>query len=141
VDLNAVDFVVIAVLVGAGCALTFFGLWFMLRHVAAEREDAMASQLSELAGALKALEAKLAEVSRVPQVQAAAAPAVEKEAAPAAAMQEALVLIAAAVTAFLGKKVRIRSAKMLRSPYPGVSAWSQQGRALVHASHNPRTGG
>jgi len=70
VDLNAVDFVVIAVLVGAGCALTFFGLWFMLRHVAAEREDAMASQLSELAGALKALEAKLAEVSRVPQVQA-----------------------------------------------------------------------
>jgi hypothetical protein len=153
VDLNAVDFVVIAVLVGAGCALTFFGLWFMLRHVAAEREDAMESQLSELAGALKALEAKLAEVSRVPQVQAAAAPAVEKEAAPAAAMQEAvhredeqvtpetLVLIAAAVTAFLGKKVRIRSAKMLRSPYPGVSAWSQQGRALVHASHNPRTGG
>ena len=152
-DLNAVDFVVIAVLVGAGCALTFFGLWFMLRHVAAEREDAMESQLSELAGALKALEAKLAEVSRVPQVQAAAAPAVEKEAAPAAAMQEAvhredeqatpetLVLIAAAVTAFLGKKVRIRSAKMLRSPYPGVSAWSQQGRALVHASHNPRTGG
>ena len=88
-----------------------------------------------------------------PQAQAAAAPAVEKEAAPAAAMQEAvhredeqvtpetLVLIAAAVTAFLGKKVRIRSAKMLRSPYPGVSAWSQQGRALVHASHNPRTGG
>jgi hypothetical protein len=54
---------------------------------------------------------------------------------------ETLVLIAAAVTAFLGKKVRIRSAKMLRSPYPGVSAWSQQGRALVHASHNPRTGG
>jgi hypothetical protein len=156
VDLNAVDFVVIAVLVGAGCALTFFGLWFMLRHVAAERQAAMDSKLSELAGALKALEAKLAEVSRLPQAPAApaaAAPAVEKEAAPVLAIEKAvqredeqvapetLVLIAAAVTAFLGKKVRIRSAKMLRSPHAGVSAWSQQGRALVHASHNPRIRG
>jgi hypothetical protein len=48
------------------------------------------------------------------------------------------VVIAAAVTAYLGKKVRIRSAKMLQSPYEVVNPWSQQGRALVHASHHPR---
>jgi hypothetical protein len=46
-------------------------------------------------------------------------------------------MIAAAVTAFLGKKVRIRSAKMLQSPYEVVNPWSQQGRMLIHASHHP----
>ncbi len=40
---------------------------------------------------------------------------------------ETLVVIAAAVTAFLGKKVRIRSAKLLRQQAVGASAWAQQG--------------
>src|SRR5580704_12228549 len=39
---------------------------------------------------------------------------------------ETLLVIAAAVTAFLGKKVRIRSAKMLYS-HESPNAWSQQG--------------
>ena len=46
-----------------------------------------------------------------------------------------LVIISAAVTAFLGKKVRIRSARMLQSPYEIVNPWSQQGRVSVQASH------
>ena len=49
--------------------------------------------------------------------------------------------IAAAVTAYLGKKVRIRSAKMLQSPYEIVNPWSQQGRVFVQASHNLRPRG
>ena len=52
---------------------------------------------------------------------------------------EMLVMIAAAVTAFLGKKVRIRSAKMLRPPCEVANPWSQQGRVLVHGSHHPRS--
>ncbi len=48
---------------------------------------------------------------------------------------ETLLVIAAAVTAFLGKKVRIRSAKMLYS-HESFNAWSQQGRAVIQASHN-----
>jgi len=48
---------------------------------------------------------------------------------------EVLVVIAAAVTSFLGKKVRIRSAKMLQSPYEVVNPWAQQGRVFVQASH------
>ena len=48
---------------------------------------------------------------------------------------ETLLVMAAAVTAFLGKKVRIRSAKMLYSN-ESFNAWSQQGRAVVQASHN-----
>ncbi len=49
---------------------------------------------------------------------------------------ETLILISAAVTSFLGKKVRIRSAKMLQSPYEIVNPWAQQGRVIVQASHN-----
>ena len=46
-----------------------------------------------------------------------------------------LSVIAAAVTEFLGKKVRIRSARMLQTPY-AVGRWAQQGRVTVQTSHN-----
>jgi len=45
---------------------------------------------------------------------------------------ETLAIIAVAVTAFLGKKVRIRSAHLL----PSGNTWGQAGRAIVQASHN-----
>jgi hypothetical protein len=45
---------------------------------------------------------------------------------------EVLAVIAAAVTSFLGKKVRIRSAHLLHTASP----WAQAGRAIVQASHN-----
>jgi hypothetical protein len=48
---------------------------------------------------------------------------------------EMVLVIAAAVTAFLGKKVRIRSARILYSQ-ESFNPWSQQGRAVVQASHN-----
>src|ERR1700733_6593476 len=52
---------------------------------------------------------------------------------------EVLVVIAAAVTSYLGKPVRIRSAKMLQSPYEIVNPWAQQGRVIVQASHALRS--
>ena len=48
---------------------------------------------------------------------------------------EVLVVIAAAVSSFLGKKIRIRSARMMQTPYEIVNPWSQQGRVSVQASH------
>ncbi len=48
---------------------------------------------------------------------------------------ETLSMIAAAVTAFLGRKVRIRSAKLL-SPPGEVARWTRHGRAMVQTSHN-----
>ena len=54
---------------------------------------------------------------------------------------EVLVVIAAAVTSYLGKKVCIRSAKMLQSPYEIVNPWAQQGRATIQASHALRSWG
>ena len=151
-ELNLTDFVVIAVLVGLGCALSYVGLWLMLRQSASERQQATESQLSALTNALKSLEARVAEQSRPPELQTVVAPIVEAEAAPhavnAVASQqkekvtpETLVMIAAAVTAFLGKKVRIRSAKMLRTPREVANPWSQQGRASLQASHDLRSRG
>jgi methylmalonyl-CoA carboxyltransferase large subunit len=102
----------------------------------------MERQLGELANAVKALQARVAEFSKPP----ASAPVVDMKTAAAKdavhqemgeVSPEMLVIIAAAVTAYLGKKVRIRSAKILQSPYEVVNPWSQQGRALVHASHYP----
>jgi methylmalonyl-CoA carboxyltransferase large subunit len=115
-----------------------------------ERQLAMEGQLSELAGTIKALQARVAELSQPSAIQSASAPKTEVKAAAAkdAAHRETgevtpeiLVVITAAVTAFLGKKVRIRSAKMLQSSYEVVNPWSQQGRTLVHASHHPRIRG
>ncbi len=48
---------------------------------------------------------------------------------------EMLAVIAASVTAFLGKKVRIRSARVLETPY-AVKRWARQGRLIVQTSHN-----
>lgn len=114
-----------------------------------ERQFATERQLGELAGALKTLQARVAELSAPASSQPAATPVVKtkadgtaKEAAHGAKAEvtpEVLVVIAAAVTAFLGKKVRIRSAKVLQSPYEVVNPWSQQGRVSVQASHNFRS--
>ena len=46
--------------------------------------------------------------------------------------QELLALIAAAVTSYLGKKVKIRSARLI----PTANQWAYAGRAVVQASHN-----
>jgi hypothetical protein len=102
-----------------------------------ERQKTMEGQLSELAQAVMALEARLAVLghSVAPTAVTEAVRREQEEVTP-----ETLVVIAAAVTAFLGKKVRIRSAKLLQK-LAVASAWAQQGRAAVHGSHHPRLRG
>jgi hypothetical protein len=46
-----------------------------------------------------------------------------------------LSVIAAAVTEFLGKKVRIRAVRTLEKPAV-VGRWARQGRVWVQTSHN-----
>jgi hypothetical protein len=55
----------------------------------------------------------------------------QSEAEEEAVTPDTIALIAAAVTTFLGKKVRVRSARRISG-----SSWAQQGRAIVQASHN-----
>jgi len=57
---------------------------------------------------------------------AAAAPAAES------LSDELVVVIAAAVAAFLGKRAPIRQIRLL-----GSAAWAQQGRVTIQASHTP----
>jgi hypothetical protein len=105
-------------------------------EVAGLREEVRA-----LTGSMKALQAQVeqqartiadlsARVGATPAHDAGVAPVAEEEIGP-----EALAIITAAVTAFLGKKVRIRSARRLQSPYEIINPWSQQGRVSVQASH------
>jgi methylmalonyl-CoA carboxyltransferase large subunit len=45
--------------------------------------------------------------------------------------EELIVVISAAIAAFLGKKPHIRQIRLL-----GAAAWAQQGRVTIQASHN-----
>jgi hypothetical protein len=149
VALNWADWAAIAVLVAAGCAVTYAAARHALMRAMAERQLSIDRQLSELADAVAALQTTMTELSQLPEIEAAAAP--EPEMDPAAPVPDGVVrldddevsaeimaVIAAAAEAFLGKKARILSAKPLQSPPEMVNAWSQQGRMFVQASHNLR---
>jgi len=47
---------------------------------------------------------------------------------------ETIMILTAAVAAFLGKRARIRGARLVRTA--PSNAWAQQGRVFVQASHN-----
>ena len=157
---NFTDLIIVAVLVAVASLLTYFSSKRALGRWAEASRRETERQLNGLTSTLKALEAQIAElrkaaatVQTTAAVQAApvanpvlaSVPAAPKPAVPAPPVEqvtpELLIVLAAAVTAFLGKKVRIRSAKMLQSPYEIVNPWSQQGRVIVQASHNLRSRG
>ncbi len=79
----------------------------------------------EMTDRVAALEARLGATEQVVE---------EYEAAQEEVTAETIAIIGAAVTAFLGKKVRVRAARRI---FPsGTNSWAQQGRAIVQASHN-----
>ncbi len=98
----------------------------------APKED---SAIMKVEAEVKALHAELealkkefsARISAMEALMPTKAEAVEEQ-IPA----ETLAMIAAALTAFLGKKVKIRAARLI----PAVNTWGQVGRAIVQASHN-----
>lgn len=49
---------------------------------------------------------------------------------------ETLATITETITALLGRKISVRSVKMLATPDVIVNPWAQQGRAVIQASHN-----
>jgi methylmalonyl-CoA carboxyltransferase large subunit len=70
-------------------------------------------------------------VAQPPAAEAAAAvPAAEPEKAADEFSEELLLVLSAAVAAYLGKRPHIRAVRLL-----GSSAWAQQGRVFVQASH------
>lgn len=144
----------IAILTVLAVALLAAALIYLLSRAerASVAQQKIETEIQQLTGAVRALESRIAELVQAPLASPRLAPvATPATAAPVPApvlltkkseeeiSPELLVVMAAAVTVFLGKTVRIRSAKMLQSPYEIVNPWAQQGRVFVQASHNLRT--
>ena len=140
------DWTAIAVIAGAGCAAIYAGLARAMRRAAAERQRETDRQLSALAMTVKALQARVAELGRLQAAQVGrgevavlnAAAESEPESKP---RPEIMATIAAAATAFLGKKAHIRSVQALPADQDSAGAWAQQGRMIVQTSHNFRPRG
>ena len=145
----------ISAIITAGYAVTYAVLRRSVRRAVARQTQATDRRLAELTAMLAALEARQAEQVEIAEMQAAAAPEFEivaiteaQAATPPAeeaaytehadVTEEIMPVLEAAVTAFLGKKVRVLSARLLETPPEVTSAWSQQGRVFVQSSHNLR---
>jgi hypothetical protein len=135
-------YLIIAGLIVAGWLALLIDSRRVLKRTCAELRLEFQRQIDSLSAKVEALEgAKTVFASEVVpvadsepkganQAQATAAQ-VSGEIAP-----ETLATIAETITALLGKKVRIRSVRMLQTRNAVVNTWAQQGRVVVHASHN-----
>lgn len=76
-------------------------------------------------------------VAMVEALSARLAPAPAEDGEPVAPEvgPDEIAIIAAAVTAFLGKPVRVRAARRIQPPPPAQSPWGLQGRIFIQASH------
>jgi methylmalonyl-CoA carboxyltransferase large subunit len=100
----------------------------------------MAGETVDLAKLAEALEALRREVARLGERVAALETSAGRKPAPAPApvaapqpeplSEELILVISAAIAAFLGKKPRIRQIRLI-----GSAAWAQSGRVTIQASH------
>ena len=104
------------------------GLELQMDELRAKQAE-LAEQLRAVQRSVVALETKPAAPVSVPKPQVVSPKVPEKEGIP----EEILLVISAAVAAFLGRSARVRSARYL---HEGESPWAQQGRVFVQASHN-----
>ena len=91
-------------------------------------------RLRDLDERVRGLEAKLSPQPAPAPVAAASVPVAEKQAEEEQIEPEILMVIAAAVAAFMGHKAKIR--RVRRSIAGGVNPWAQQGRVSIQASHS-----
>jgi uncharacterized protein len=135
------------VIAGAGCVAIYAGLERAMRRAVRERQRDMERQLNAMATTMKALQARVAELSRLQaarvqeaEVAVIATPAeIAGQPKLAQTKPEIVAALTAAATAFLGKKARVRSAQLLPSAQQdSAGAWAQQGRVIVQTSHNMR---
>ena len=97
----------------------------------AEALEALRQELARLGERVAALEATAGARPRAAPPAPAAPTPDKKQPAEAEGLSEELVLvISAAIAAFLGKKPHIRMVRLL-----GSAAWAQQGRTTIQASH------
>ncbi len=144
--LHGTDWAVVTLIAGAGCAAIYAGLERVMRRAVRERQRDTERQLDAMATTVKALQARVAELSRVqaergPEGEAVTIPAVaedERESGTSPINPEIVATLTAAATALLGKKARVRSAQLLPAAQENAGAWARQGRVIVQTSHNMR---
>ncbi len=109
--------------------------WFLTRQMVRQEVDQLRSEmreqlrrLTELETALARMAGQTAELAGPSNPAAPLAPEADGEITP-----ERLAVLAAVVTAFLGRKVKIHQARLVNPEV--VSPWAQQGRVFVQASH------
>lgn len=99
--------------------------------------EALRQEVARLAGRIQALEgsgtprAVTAPVPAAPAAPAPARPAPAPAGPPEVFSEELILILGAAVAAYLGKKAPIRQIRLM-----GTTAWAQQGRVTIQASHN-----
>ena len=103
---------------------------FTARHIARREIDAMRRMLDERLTPPPAPLPEPVAAAPVPQPAAAPEPEISAEITP-----ELLMVLSAAVATFCGAKAKIKRARVA-GPNFVSSAWAQQGRAFVQASHN-----
>lgn len=112
-----------------------------LRHALELQMQELRVHQAELAEQVKAVQRSVAALE-MKKVDAVVAPKAEPpKAEPAQAAppkvegisEEVMLVLAAAVAAYVGKSARMRSARYV---HEGMSPWAQQGRVFVQASHN-----
>jgi len=150
------NIVTIVALIVASCLISYLIAQHTLKQASDNAREQLELRLAGLTSAIAELEARVAELTHSTDALSATGArtrrpgenvasdawlangtATQPQPQPDAEIPtEVLIVISAAVTSFLGKKVRIRSAKMLQSPYEIVNPWAQQGRVSVQASHN-----
>jgi methylmalonyl-CoA carboxyltransferase large subunit len=98
--------------------------------------QSMTALLEEINQRLRDLDERLRSVEArfAPPLTAATAPVAPKQEPEEQIEPEILMVIAAAVAAFMGHKARIR--RVRRSATPGMNPWAQQGRVSIQASHS-----
>ncbi|MGD0348211.1 MAG: hypothetical protein ABSA85_15715 [Terracidiphilus sp.] len=144
--LHWTDWAVMTLIAGAGCVAVYAALERVLRRAVRERQRDMERQLDAMATTVKALQARVAELSRLQAARVQEAEVVTISAAvenvdepkTPPVKPEIVVALTAAATAFLGKKARVRSAQLLPGAQENAGAWAQQGRVIVQTSHNMR---
>ena len=143
--LHATDLVLILLALITGCAACYLLLLSRLRRIISDSNLKIADRMAALDDAIRALETRLFESHPTfaddEFMQVEAMSRMEQEIAESRSESEGVspeiqAVIAAAAVATLGDNVAVRSVRSL-SPH-GVSPWSQQGRAMVQASHNLR---
>jgi len=136
-----------------GCVVVL-ACWCMLRRKSRHMRSEFQRELGTLSAAIRTLEqdaaghataASTTPPADIPMIEIVGAKPTEAIAAlPSTDESTAIplqtqVVIKAALSAFLGHEIRIRSVELVETPPDVATAWATQGRIAVQTSHNQRT--